>query len=32
MLGNQIAIFGGDSRPIGAPLCPKLEKKMQVQG
>ena len=23
--GNQVAIFEGDSRPIDAPLCPKIE-------
>jgi hypothetical protein len=31
-LGNQVAIFGGDSRPSCTPLCPKLEEKMQIQG
>jgi hypothetical protein len=31
MPGNQVAIFGGDSRPIGAPLCPKLEKKYKFK-
>jgi len=32
MSENQVAIFGGNSRPIGTPLCPKLEEKMQIQG
>jgi hypothetical protein len=32
MSENQVAIFEGNSRLIGAPLCPKLEKKMQIQG
>jgi hypothetical protein len=27
MSENQVAIFEGNSRLIGAPLCPKLEKK-----
>ena len=25
--GSQVAIFGGNSRPNCAPLCPKIEKK-----
>jgi hypothetical protein len=28
---NQSAIFGGNSRPFGAPLCPKSEKKCKFK-
>jgi hypothetical protein len=30
--GNQAAIFERNSRPNYTPLCPKIEKKMQIQG
>jgi len=28
--GSQVAIFEGNSRPNCAPLCPKIEKKIQI--
>jgi len=31
MSENQVAIFEGNSRLIGAPLCPKLEKKCKFK-
>jgi hypothetical protein len=32
-VGREIKLhfFGGNSRPNCAPLCPKMEKKMQIQ-
>jgi hypothetical protein len=28
--GSQVAIFGGNSRSNYTPLCPKIEKKIQI--
>jgi hypothetical protein len=30
--GNKVVIFEGNSRPNCAPLCPKMEKTIQIQG